>query len=192
MIPSTLTKHWRMDAAALAIMLGLVTVAYFAQIGPAWDRQAQAKAQAVDLTAEQSKSRELERKLKTQKDQLSATRLATEQTQLNLEPAGELNRKLATLTELCASSGLVVDSIESGTMTSFERYATISLRVSGRGSYRKCAALLARLRKDTPDVGVVGVNLISAGLTNDTNAPNATFVFDLLWHTQPGPPEPKK
>jgi len=178
--------HWRLDAAGAAILLTLGAGAYLLQIGPAWSHREQSIARAGELVAEQGQSRELERKVHALKEQLDTHQRAVDKNELKLEPASELNRRLAALTELCAASGLQVDSIESGETRRLDRYATIAVRITGRGSYRTCATLLSHMHEQMPDVGVIGLDMSSVGLDAGNNRQaTASFAFDLLWHTKP-------
>src|SRR5437868_5910865 len=125
---------WRTDACGIAIIAGLTAVAYFSQIAPAIDRHEQAKAQAAQLVADQSKARELERSLIALKDHLEKSQQAAAGSQLTLEPATQLNTRLARLTDLAAHNGLQVDVIESGATRMQPRYSTIDIRIAGRGT----------------------------------------------------------
>jgi Tfp pilus assembly protein PilO len=178
-----------MDAAGLAVVLGLTAIAYFGQISPTLSRHEQAQAQVTQLASEQANSKELERSLLTMKDRLDVVQRADNGASLRLEPLSALNQRLAKLTDLAAASGLQVDAIESGATSNLERYSTVAIRISGRGTYRNCAAMLRQLRSATPDVGVVSFQMASAAVSADTTA---TFLFELLWHTQPQPRPAKK
>jgi Tfp pilus assembly protein PilO len=183
-------NHWRMDLTAASLVAGLAAIAYFAHVAPTLGQYEQAEAQVNQLSSQQVRSRDLERSLLTMKDKLAALeRTAGGARQLELDPASELNRRLARLTELASESGLQVDAIERGATADFQRYSTVGIRISGRGSYRSCAAALAKLRTEMPDTGVVSMDLASAAVTSD---PAVTFTLDLLWFTQPQGPTTKK
>ena len=181
--------HWRMDAAGLAVVFGLTAIAYFGQISPTLSRHEQAQAQVTQLASEQANSKELERSLLTLKDRLDVIRQAEDGTRLRLEPMGTLNQRLSQITDLAAANGLQVDAIESGAISNLERYSTVAIRISGRGTYRDCGSLLRQLRSATPDVGVISMQMTSAAVTADTTA---TFLFELLWYTQPQPRPAKR
>jgi Tfp pilus assembly protein PilO len=175
-------NHWRMDGAALAAVLGLTAIAYFGQVAPTIQNNELAKAQAIELVSQQTKSRDLERTVRTTGDQLESVRQAIAKNSLQLESASELNKRLARLTDLASENHLQVDTIESGETHDYDRYSTVSIRLAGHGTYRNCQAALANLRSTMPDVGVVSMVMNSGGVTTDTAA---TFTFELLWHTQP-------
>src|SRR3954453_23169601 len=153
----------KMDAAALAIMIGMAETAYFVQISPAHSQYEQAAAETAQLAEQQGKLRELQRSLHATTDQLTATTRAAAQAQLKLDPATELNQRLARLTELASENHLQVDSIESGATTPFERYTTTSIRIGGRGGYRNCAAMLKEIRSSMADIGVTSRQMSSVG-----------------------------
>jgi Tfp pilus assembly protein PilO len=173
-----------MDAAGLAILAGLSAAAYYGLVSPTLRRHEQAGAQALELRSEQTKARDLERSLRSITDRLDATQRQLQAAHFALEPASRLNDRLAELTELAGANQIQVDTIESGALTALERYSTIAIRISGRGSYRSCAAMLSQMRTTMRDVGVVTMQLGSSGGTTDINA---SFTLDLLWYTQPQP-----
>jgi Tfp pilus assembly protein PilO len=182
-------KHWKIDAAGVALVLGLALGPYVGYIGPLRDGHAQAAEQAKQLVAERTRTRDLENSIYGLKEQLDATQRAAASSELKLEPAGELNARLARLTDLASENSLRVDSVESGATTGHDRYATVSIRITGQGNYRDCTTFLRQLRAAMPDVAVTSVQMGSAAVTVDTPA---TFAFDLLWHTQPVPAPVKK
>jgi hypothetical protein len=192
-------RLWRTDLAGLAIVAALTAGAYLLQIAPALSRNAQAKAQSAELLSRQSKARELERTVQTLTDDLGAAQRAAAESDLKLHPASELNRTLARLTELASENGLQVDMIESTSTTTAAsgstavasghvpasvRYATVPIRLSGRGGYRSCAAFLNRLRGGMPDMGIHSIELTATGVNADATA---TFVFHMHWYAQPQP-----
>jgi Tfp pilus assembly protein PilO len=182
-------NHWRMDGAAVAVVLGLTAIAYFGQVAPTIQGNELAKAQAVELVTQQTKSRDLERTIRSTSDHLEATRQAIAKNALQLEPATELNKRLARLSDLASANHLQVDAIESGETRDYDRYSTVSIRLAGHGTYPNCQAALGNLRSAMPDIGVTSMQVNSGGVTNDTAA---TFAFDLLWYTQAQPKTSKK
>jgi len=182
-------QHWQINAGGTAIVSGLAAIAYFAQVSPVHNRYEQAQAQTELLTTEQSKAVQLERSVNEMQEHLDSAKEAAEKSQLKLEPASELNTRLAKLTQLAGENHLQLDVTESGATTNSDRYSSVAIRLSGRGSYRNCVQMLKQLRLTMPDVGVVSVELASASVKDDSNA---TFGFELLWYRQPQPRPAKK
>jgi Tfp pilus assembly protein PilO len=178
-------KPWQTHAAGTALALGLAAGAYLLQIGPALSRHEQTEARAVELSADQSKLRELERTLRGLKEHASVVEREASKAELKLLPATQLNTQLARLTELAAGNSLRVDSIESGQTSLFPRYSSIAVRISGQGNYRSCAGMLKQIHSTMPDMAVVAIEMGSLSVTSDTTV---TFAFDLLWYTQPQTP----
>ncbi|HWA49612.1 MAG TPA: hypothetical protein VG742_15170 [Dongiaceae bacterium] len=176
--------HWRMDAVGLAIIAGLSASAYFGLVSPTLRRHEQLHAQAAELRGEQSRVRDLERTVRSTTDRFDATQRQLQANPFVLEPASRLNDRLAELTELAGTNNLQVDAVESGALTASQRFSTISIRISGRGSYPDCAAMLQQMRSTMPDVGLVTLQLGASGGTTDINA---SFMLELLWYTQPQP-----
>lgn len=182
-------NHWRIDGGGTLIAAGLTAIAYLAHISPTLTNHDMAQARQVQYVAEQGRTRDLERSLYSAKDQLSKAQHTAANSQLRLEPLSELNAKLARLTELAAQHGLALDGIEAGTTTTSDRYSTVPIRATGRGTYRNCLTALQQMRIAMPDVGVAAVEINTAGVNVDTTV---TIVLDLHWHAQPQPKTIKK
>lgn len=174
--------HWRLDLTGVAVIAGLSVIAYFGLVSPAIAHHEMAQAQGVELAVQRNKARDLDRSLRAVHDQLTQMQTAIEKANFKLDPPTALNERLAMITDVAGRNRLQVDTIESGVMTPFPRYSTIAIRLSGRGSYRSCSAMLKQIRETMPDVGVSAIQMTSAGVNTDINA---TFAIELLWHTQP-------
>jgi Tfp pilus assembly protein PilO len=185
MTRSSRTQHWRIDAAGLALIFGLAAAAYFVQISPTIAEDNRVRADAMQAASERAKARDLERSLLTLNEQVDKTQRAAASSQLALEPASQLNQRLARLTELAAQNSLQVDAIESGATTMQPRYSTVSIRITGRGTYRNCGMAMKQLRVSMPDIAIVSFQMSSAGIASGNTDTIVTFGFDLLWHTQP-------
>jgi len=91
------------------------------------------------------------------------------------------------LTAICALAtecGLAPEAIEPQQQVAEPLFATITLRLSGRGSYQSCVRFLQKLQKDMPHNTIAGIELSAAPSSAD---PNVTFTFQLVWHAAPTP-----
>ena len=182
-------KHWRIDLGGVAVIAGLSAAAYFGLVAPAVAHHQLAQAQSADLIAQQNKTRDMERSLRTLNDQLGSVRSTIEKSRFMLEPPTALNDRLAKITDIAGEHHLQVDAIESGATLNYPRFSTVAIRMSGKGPYRNCAAMLQRVREQMIDVGVTAIQMTSTGIAIDTNA---NFSIELVWYTQPQQKTPQK
>jgi Tfp pilus assembly protein PilO len=175
-------KTWQVDAAGTAVILVLSAAAYFGWIGPLLARRDAAAAQSAELAGLQTQARDAERVLHSLRDRLAATRTALESKSIRLEPATQLNARLARLSELAAARGVQIDSMESGLPAMQPRYGSVTIRIGGRGSYRACGELVRAVRSEMPDVAVTSLEL-NAGAGK--SGADATLLTELRWYTAP-------
>ena len=102
---------------------------------------------------------------------------------LQLQPAAQINRRIAQVSDLAAKAGLKIDDIAPGTAVRGAQYDMIPIRLAGQGTYLKCVGFLSRLREALPDTGVSALELWSDPTDPDDAA---SFRFDFLWHAAPG------
>ena len=159
-----LTRHWKIDASGLAAIGAVLVLGYTALIAPALNARDAAEARAGEIASTQTKQQELESTLRSLNAQIETRAGSSE---LKLQPVATLNQRLADITALIGDCSLSVDAIEAGTTTGYERYATVAIRVTGRGSYPRCAALLRSMRTAMPSAVELAIS------STTTSAPTA-------------------
>lgn len=197
-------KHARADLVGVALMIALTAAAYFMQVQPLVEHNAAHASQITQLEAEQKKLPGTKRTMQTMRVQLDKVETTIAQTNLKLEPANQLNERLARLTEIANKNNLQLDEIEPGKPTAQGQFETIDIRLAGKGGYRDCARFLRSLHEQLPDTSAVSFDLtaaergLSASLGTATNATSTatnsdkktiaggSFVFVLCWHTAAG------
>ncbi len=170
---------WQIDVMAMAAMLAIAAGAYYFELAPAMEAREERAHNAAELTDAREKSVDLEMAAAAVREKLHGVKQSVAQS-VKLEPAAQINARVAKLTELAAGNSLQVDAIEpgAGAASGSGRYDTIPIRLSGRGAYKDLTKYLRALHETMPDTGVGLLELTSAD-----NGSSATFVMMLQWHT---------
>jgi hypothetical protein len=178
---------WNVDMIGALALLTLTVAAYVLGIAPLLSRHEFVRRQQIELAQAHAKAREASAELATAQQELVAARQQVTATPLRLQPASQLNQRLALVTDLATRSGARLDDLQPGKATDGARYGVLPIRVAGTGSYPTFAALLSRLRAECPDLGINGFDV--SGTPVEGAAP-AKFSFDLVWYTQPASKAP--
>ena len=178
---------WKIDAIGFAAVAGFAVLAYVLAISPLLERHAKVQSQRAELRDAQQKSADLNRKLEEQKAKLGIAQRDLAAAPLKLQPAGQLNMRLAMLTDLVTQNGASVDDVQPGKVINGVRFDTLTMKLSGTATYCTFTALLHRLHEQFPDIGVSALDV--AGNPQDA-AGSAKFSIDLVWYTRAanGPP----
>ncbi len=106
-------------------------------------------------------------------------------TAVRLQPATAVNARLAELTHLAESEGLVVERVEPGPPVETPLAVRVPLRLGARGSSPAAIRFLARLKASFPDVAVEGFEV--AGRDGQADA---ALQFDCVWYADRASPLP--
>jgi Tfp pilus assembly protein PilO len=181
MTSSTLKPHY-VHAAGVAILLAVVLATYGFVVRPAFHRRAEVTTLRTQLQNTQSQIRELESQRSTMRHQLARSREELSNHALNLESANALNARVARMTDLVESCGLVIQRTDIGAVRERNWYQIVPISMTGTGSYRTCASFMRRLRETMPDTGMTAFALSAKTRSGDDET---AFVFDFLWHAAP-------
>jgi Tfp pilus assembly protein PilO len=172
----------QIDIAGIVVCLLLTALAYVLVLRPvARDRATLAALRGDIGSTERAKASIETSQLRLESD-LAAVRGEVEASPVKLAPATKLNLRLARIERSAQESGLLIDETRSSAVVMGERYDTVPIEVSGRGSYPDCARFLHRLQRDLPDVEVLGFELSASP---DEARARPTFRFDLAWYAAP-------
>jgi len=173
---------WIIHAMGFVVLAALTGVAVLWSVNPILEARREALRRAAELSDAQHALQEKKATLTGLKRNLKSTRTALEATPVRLIPIAEVNRRLATLTELAANVGLNVEQIEPGAVRQAGLFSKMNIRVSATGSYPKCAAFVHSVRAQLKDTGVA-----SFRVTRRSSATNveAAFECELTWYAKP-------
>ena len=169
---------WRIDIAAVALLVGITLVV---AVVPGWflvARHRGTEQLRVDVAAQERLLKDLEGELDQAMADLAEVEEALTDRAVQLSPADAVNAKLASLSDLAAQLGLQIDQIRPGEPQPGLYYQTVPLEVAGVGTYRQCAMFLRQLKLTMPDTSAGSFNL--AGSSGDPMQPG-TFRFGLQW-----------
>ncbi len=175
-------KGWQIDAAGAAACALLLLGVYLLGIAPLSSRQQHAEARQEELRTQRHQADRLARLRMGLEERLAQVRASAAEFRLELLPVGQVNRRLAELSELASKTGLKIDGIEPGQAVGGTRYEMVPISVAGKGTFTNCVAFLHQLRSRLPDTGVSALEL--TGNPSDPAGP-AGFRFELLWYAAP-------
>ncbi len=175
-------KGWQIDAAGGVVCALLVLSLYLLGIAPVSGRQERVEARQEELLTQRHQADRLARLRMGLEEQLAQVRASVAQFRLELLPVGQVNRRLAELSDLASKTGLKIDGIEPGGAVGGTRYEMVPITVAGKGTFTNCVGFLHQLRSRLPDTGVSALEL--TGNPSEPTAP-AGFRFELLWYAAP-------
>lgn len=159
--------------------------AYFLGVRPAVARHDEQASRQSEWKAARQKAANLVGVRNGTAAQLAEVTRALENLPLRLEPASNVNQRLARLTDLATKEcQLTIDEMRSGAVVDGADYQTVPILIAGSGTYPACAKFLHQLRTVFPDTAVRSFETINNSASPD--APAATFQFDLVWHAAKG------
>lgn len=175
-------KPWQITVAAASILAAVGILVYLVEIGPRhrkYQERDERNAQFAELVG---RSRGLDATLRQTRDAAAGMREFLATTKFSLEPRSRLNDRLTAICNLAGECGLVTDGIEPQRESAEAMFITVTLRLSGRGSYQNCVRFLHRLRKEMPYHTVAGIEISAPPSSAE---PTAGFNFHLIWHAAP-------
>ena len=175
---------WRIYLAGGVVCAALGAGAYAVGFSPATLRHARQAAKQTELRARKHKAANLAGQLNTARTQLTAITDSFANLPLRLEPATQVNQRLARLTDLANGAGLTIDEMRPGAIADGPDFKTVPILIAGNGTYPACAKFLHALRETFPDTAVLSFNTTNNSASPES--PAATFQFDLAWHAAKG------
>lgn len=174
---------WRkrkIDAIGVGVCLVAMLLFYLSGIRPILHRREGQAAQEQQLAAQLENAIRLDERAAVVRDELAEAAKALEVGHIELQPARQINRRIAKLADRASGNGLKLDQIHPGSPTQAQggKHVTIPIRLRGSGSYRAWAGFLHDLAVQFPDTSVHSFRL-SADPGDQAKAAN--FQVDLVW-----------
>lgn len=173
-------KH--IDAAAIGVCVLIAVPFSFPRINPLMRPPDYGARQAAQLAVLRSSTQGAQHAIAAQKAHLAGMRADLARQTVPLQPARNVNRRLAELTDLAAGAGLEVSEIVPAAAVPGARFDTVPIRIRGTGSYPTCAAFLSKLTQSFPDTSVDSFEL--SGEPAKPHTP-AAFRVQLAWYATP-------
>jgi len=173
---------WHIDAAGAALCAVLALALYLIGLGPLLQQQEDLDTRLAELKVQQLKAAKLASTGVAIGEQLAGVRESMTEVKVELLPAGQINLRIAEISDLAAEAGLKIDDIQPGKPLRGARYEMVPIELAGKGTYTTCLGFLNRLRKALPDTGVSALEL---GGDPSKRGELADFRFSLLWYAAP-------
>ena len=171
-------KKRKIDAIGVGVCLVAMLLFYLSGIRPILRRREGRAAQEQQLAAQHKNATRLDQRAAVVRDELAGAAKALTASRVQLQPARQINRRIAKLADSASGNGLKLDQIHPGSTTQRGKHVTIPIRLLGSGSYRAWAGFLHDLAIQFPDTSVHSFRL-SADPEDQTTA--AKFQVDLVW-----------
>lgn len=170
------------DASGAGVVLALLTVAYFAGVGPYLRAQAGAISERASLLTAQHDERTLLAEQQKIRGEIDAVKGELAANPFTLRPQRELNDTLDSIVATAKEHGLTTSSVEPHPASRVRSFAVTPVTLRGSGRYPDVSRFLAALNEHHRDVRVSALNL-AAGI--DPAAPPPSFQFELAWYAVP-------
>jgi hypothetical protein len=180
-----LSRLWHVDAAGATAVVALAALVYVAGVKPLHDARAAAAARQTELATRRDQSDRLSATLKTLDLRLADAVQTQAGNTLRLEPADQVNARVARLTALATANGIRVDEIKPGQPSRAGRFTTVPMHLTGIGSYSAFVGFIHDVRVQSPDTGI---SMFDAGCVPCLPQAQATFTLDLVWFAAPADP----
>lgn len=166
-------------AAACVLM---VTLAWFAGVGPVLTARAQAAAQRAQIAEHERDAAKLRNQVVQVERLISRAAYRERQSPLRLEPVERINRRLSEVSSLAAKVGLDVSVIRPRQVQRRPRYEVVPIQLQGLGAFRATTLFLDRLHDTFPDMGVASVEVRARPADKQGMA---DFALTLIWYAAP-------
>ena len=114
---------------------------------------------------------------------LLSMRRCLDESEFTLEPAGRVNQRIASLTELVNECGLKTNEIQLGKVIKGSKCSIVPISLAGFGSYKRSTLFLHRLSETCSDLAVVSFEISGNPQKPDEGG---KFRFGLYWYAAPG------
>jgi len=170
------------DAVGAAIAVAATLALIFGVIGPVRAHNRQIAAHFQTAARERQRMAVVVTETRSVAKDVSNMRAQIAASSLHILAPDALNQRLADLTGLSGACGLAVADLKPGSRAQAARFTAIPVRMTGRGTYRSCAAFIHLLHERLPDISVC-----SFKLTGTPEIPGSAGNFDLnlLWLASP-------
>lgn len=177
-------KSYKIDVAGIGVCAAASLVFYWMTVQPLVQSRAIVAGQRRDLEAEQTRIARLKTAAAGVREQLVRVQSALAASDVKLEPAAHINKRVVGLTRLFSDCGLEVDDVQTGAVHSGSQYDLVPITVIGHGPYGECIRFFHGLPDAFPDMSVIRIELFG---TPGPAAPEK-FQLEFLWYAAPGKP----
>lgn len=176
------SSRWPIHVGGLLACVVLMGLFYFAGLRPLAAAYTEQSARVEQLEAQRKLSDRLTRSLQGLQQQLASTQQSLAAIPNPLQPARQINHRLALVTDLANECQVRIEQIQPKSGRSGAFYDVVPIEVTGGASYRTFVSFLHGLHETFGDLGVESFALSANPV--DLRAEPA-FELQLLWYAQP-------
>jgi Tfp pilus assembly protein PilO len=180
--PHLAWRWWRIDLIGAAVCAAMTLAVCLGGIVPLAGSHEEVLKMQAETVAQQSQAARLDATLTATREKLRQAQKKLDESPLRLETSTNVFRRLSDVSALASDSGLSLDDIRPGPAAVGTYCDTVPIAMAGNGTYRACAAFLARLCRVMPDTGVSSLEVAAVGVDPSGSG---KFHFDLEWHVAP-------
>ena len=175
-------KIWQIYTIGGLAFAAASAIAWFALAAPTLEQLSQRRDQEAELVDSRHKAAELARNLAAARKEMKvlSSQIATHA--IELQPASQVNQRLAALTALATANGLSLNELRPGAPTESSRYQMLPIHLTGSGDYPSCAAFLHGLHDAYTDVGLSALEALNSDTSGESS--RLSFQIELVWYTK--------
>lgn len=175
-------KIWQIYAIGGLVCVAVSAIAWFALAAPTLEQLGQRRDREAELTESRHKATELARNLADARREMKVLSHQIATDAIELQPASEVNQRLAALTSLATNNGLSLNEVRPGSPAEVSRYQVLPIHLTGAGDYPSCAAFLHGLHEAYTDVGLSSLEALNSDTSGESSRLN--FQIELVWYTK--------
>lgn len=176
------TKIWQIYTIAGLVCAAATAIAWFALAAPTLDQLSQRRGRETELVESRHKATELAHDLAAGRKEMKLLSKQLASNAIELQPASQVNQRLAALTTLATQNGLSLNEVRPGAPTETNRYQMLPIHLTGAGDYPSCAAFLHGLHDSYTDIGLSSLEALNSDASGETSRLN--FQIELVWYTK--------
>ncbi len=175
-------KVWQVYAIGGLFCAAATAIAWFALAAPTLEQLSQRRGRETELMQSRHKATELAHDLAEARKEMKVLSTQVASNAIELQPASQVNQRLAALTTLATQNGLSLNEVRPGAPTETNRYQMLPIHLTGAGDYPSCAAFLHGLHDSYTDVGLSSLEALNSDTSGETSRLN--FQIELVWYTK--------
>jgi Tfp pilus assembly protein PilO len=172
----------RLQLTCLAGFIGAAALLYFVGIEPMRAEYDTYEHRLEQVQQQRAESADLQARKRQLTESLAEVEQRLADCPLRLESFGQINFRVARINQMACDGGLLVEEVELGAAGDSDRYRTVPIRVSGRGSFDKLVRVLRDLREQFADTAIASIEIRGDGGRTDLQP---TFEIQLVWYASP-------
>ena len=181
-ISTQVQKLWIIDVIALALCVIVTTIVGVGVIKPMLSKHSTLIKQRQQLVSEEQKCSRLSAAVLSMRKRSNALQLELETGAIHLDPADQMNQRIAQLTRLLGDCNLELEDIQTQSPIPHRRCDLVPIHIVGLGGYIESTRFLEKLHQSLPDIAVASFRLNG---TPGIGTVPGQFSFNLCWFAAP-------